>query len=413
MNVNPVKGMREFLPAENRLREHVKSVIIATYEQQGFELISTPAVENIDLLTNSEGGDNLQLIFKILKRGEKLQLGQPGLTEDDLVDLGLRYDLTLPLSRFYANNRSKLHAPFKAMQIGTVYRAERQQKGRYRAFTQCDIDIIAEPSHIAECELIQSTAKVLCSLGFTGFKVKISDRRILSTVIGNAGFPVDTVAGICTVLDKADKIGWVKVENELLAAGFDQAKVRVLLETIRGLCIEDLESQSVADDIIVPLREVIAITTAQSNSQYEVAFVPTLVRGMGYYTGMVFEIETEGLGLSVAGGGRYDNMISKLGGVEVPAVGFSIGFERIVLLLQERGFIPPRSGRRIALLYNLEHDELAAILSAAEEVREQGLQANTIPARAKLGRQLNQLEASGYDGYYTLAKQAVSWFKGK
>ncbi|HBK85523.1 MAG TPA: histidine--tRNA ligase, partial [Firmicutes bacterium] len=289
MNVNPVKGMREFLPAENRLREHVKSVIMATYEQQGFELISTPAVENIDLLTNSEGGDNLQLIFKILKRGEKLQLGQPGLTEDDLVDLGLRYDLTLPLSRFYANNRSKLHAPFKTMQIGTVYRAERQQRGRYRAFTQCDIDIIAEPSHIAECELIQSTAKVLCSLGFTGFKVKISDRRILSTVIANAGFPVDTVAGICTALDKADKIGWVKVENELLAAGFDQAKVRVLLETIRGLCIEDLESQGVADDIIVPLREVIAITTAQSNSQYEIAFVPTLVRGMGYYTGMVFE----------------------------------------------------------------------------------------------------------------------------
>lgn len=410
VNVNPVKGMRDFLPADVRLREYVKSTITAVYEKQGFSLIDTPALENIEMLTNSEGGDNLQLIFKVLKRGEKLQLDKAGLTEDDLADLGLRYDLTLPLTRFYANNKEKLPTPFKAMQIGTVYRAERQQRGRYRAFTQCDIDIIAEPGYIAECELIHSTAKALLALEFKNFKVKISDRRILSAVILNAGFSADSIASICTTLDKADKIGWDGVESELVASGLASGKVQALLNTIRNLNIADLEQQGVASDIYAPLQEVISVVSAQAKGEYEIAFVPTLVRGMGYYTGMVFEIETEGLGLSVAGGGRYDNMIGKWIGTKVPAVGFSIGFERIVLILQEKGFTPPQQGKRIALLYNLEQDSLPNVLNTAEELRSQGFLISTLPARNKLGKQLDQLESDGYDGYYTFVKGEVTFF---
>lgn len=408
VNVNPVKGMRDFLPADVRLREYVKSTITAVYEKQGFSLIDTPALENIEMLTNSEGGDNLQLIFKVLKRGEKLQLTKPDLTEDDLADLGLRYDLTLPLTRFYASNKDKLPTPFKAMQIGTVYRAERQQKGRYRAFTQCDIDVISEAGHIAECELIHSTAKALMALEFKSFKVKISDRRILSAVILSAGFAQDNIASICTTLDKADKIGWEQVESEIVASGLEQSKVQSLLNTIRGLNIDSLEDQGVANDISGPLQEVISIVSAQAKGNYEIVFTPTLVRGMGYYTGMVFEIETEGLGLSVAGGGRYDNMIGKWIGTKVPAVGFSIGFERIILLLQERGFTPPQQGKRIAVLYNLEHDSLTQVLELAEQLRDQGYLVSTIPARNKLGKQLDQIESDGFDGYYTFAKGEIS-----
>jgi len=410
INVNPVKGMRDFLPAEVRLREYVKRKISETYEQQGFSLIETPAVENIELLTNSEGGDNLQLIFKILKRGEQLQLERADLSEESIVDCGLRYDLTLPLSRFYANNKEKLPVPFKSMQIGSVYRAERPQKGRYRSFTQCDIDIIGEASPLAECELIHATAKALQSVEMQNFTIKISDRRILTAVIAGFGFAQEAAPSICLALDKADKIGWDGVLQELCENGLDAAKAREFIVAVRGLSLEALASYGVPASISAPLTEVIALVSALSSGQYQVVFTPTLVRGMGYYTGMVFEIATEGLGLAVAGGGRYDAMIGKWLGSMVPAVGFSIGFERIILLLQERGFVPPSSSARLALLFSYEQDSYESILITAEKLRAAGHQVNTLPARNKLGKQLAQLEAEGYGGYYSLAKGELILF---
>ncbi|MBS3874151.1 MAG: histidine--tRNA ligase [Firmicutes bacterium] len=410
INVNPVKGMRDFLPAEVRLREYVKSKITETYEQQGFSLIETPAVENIELLTNSEGGDNLQLIFKILKRGEQLQLGRADLSEESIVDCGLRYDLTLPLSRFYACNKDKLPTPFKAMQIGTVYRAERPQKGRYRAFTQCDIDIIGDASPLAECELIHATAKALQSVHLQDFVVKISDRRLLAAVIASFGFAPEAVPSICLALDKSDKIGWDKVLQELCEGGLEAEQVEQFVSAVRGLSLETVLSYGVPASIYDSLKEVIDTVAKLADGKYQVIFSPTLVRGMGYYTGMVFEIATEGLGLAVAGGGRYDAMIGKWLGTMVPAVGFSIGFERIILLLQERGFVPPSSCARIALLFSQEHDSLYSILAAAEALREAGHKVSTLPARHKLGKQLAQLEAEGYSGYYSCVKGELILF---
>lgn len=411
VNVNPVKGMRDFLPAEVRLREYVKLKIQETYEQQGFSLIETPAVEHIELLTNSEGGDNLQLIFKIMKRGEQLQLERADISEEALVDCGLRYDLTLPLSRFYANNKEKLPEPFKVIQIGSVYRAERPQRGRYRTFTQCDIDIIGDASPLAECELIHATAKALLSVGTRGFTIKLSDRRILTAVIHKLGFAMSSASGICATLDKADKLGWEGVQQELIAGGLEDDRVSELLAVVRGLSLEALPLYDVPREVSSPLSEVIAVVTKLAQGEYRIEFTPTLVRGMGYYTGMVFEIATEGVGLAVAGGGRYDAMIGKWLGTSVPAVGFSIGFERIILLLQEQNFAPPSLALRIALLYSREQDSPENILTVAETLRSSGYQVNVLPVKSKLGKQLGQLEAQGYRGYYSMAKGELKLFQ--
>lgn len=376
----PVKGMSEFLPNEMKLREYVIREIKETYTKFGFNIIETPCMEHIENLCSKQGGDNEKLIFKVLKRGEKLNLEQ--ITEEnDLVDMGLRYDLTVPLSRYYANNMAKLPSPFKALQIGNVWRAERPQRGRFRQFIQCDIDILGEKSNLAEIELIQATTTLLTKIGFTNFKVRINDRRILKQMASYCDLPEEQSDKIFIILDKIDKIGKDGVEKELIEAGFKVESVKKYL----GLFKEEITSGNVADyfkdksssiidqDVIDNLNQIIDTTKATADNQFDICFDPTLVRGMSYYTGPIFEIEMVELASSVAGGGRYDKMIEKFTNMEVPACGFSIGFERIITILKEKEHhLPIDTLEKVAIVIdkNSDNKTLAQVMKEAQTLRE-------------------------------------------
>lgn len=354
LSKKPVTGMKDILPAEMQLRDYVIGVIKDTYGKFGFTSIETPCVENIANLTNKQGGDNEKLIFKIMKRGEKLNL-ETAKEEADLVDGGLRYDLTVPLVRFYSNNASQLPTPFKALQIGNVWRADRPQRGRYRQFMQCDIDILGEPSNLAEIELILATTTTLGKLGFKNFQIRINERRILKAMAAYSGFPEESFDTVFIILDKMDKIGLDGVAKELLECGFAQESVDKYLDLFRGLeetddglgFLADKLSGVLDEDIVNNLREITDSVSSTKVAEFDMVFDPTLVRGMSYYTGTIFEIAIPEFGGSCGGGGRYDKMVGKFTGNDVPACGFSIGFERIVLLMLENGFqIPGKPGKQ-------------------------------------------------------------------
>lgn len=398
VNVNPVKGMRDFLPNEKEIRDYVEDLIINTYKQNGFQLIETPVVENIDRLLGSNGGDNLKLIYKIMKRGKKLGLERDNLKEIDLADLGLRYDLTIPLSRFYCNNKTKLPPVFKALQVGNVFRAERAQKGRYRSFKQCDIDIIGDASKAAEIELITTTAKALTALKVNDFSVRINDRRILKDVVLNCGFSEDTFESVCITLDKLDKIGMDGIKKELIKKEFKENNIENMLaalEEINVKGVQCLSSYGVETEIIDNISNIITTVKQFSDEKYDIVFDFTLVRGMGYYTGTIFEIAYKNLGYSIAGGGRYDEMIGNFIGEKIPAIGFSIGFERLVNQLIEEDFRVPNLEKAV-LLYDSKNDDFSLVLKKAEELRNEGFSVSTFIKGKKLGKQLNQFRDFGY-----------------
>lgn len=337
LSAKAVKGTFDVLPEEMERRQYVMDKISEVYLARGFQRIETPVLENLSTLTNSDGGENLRLIFKILKRGEKLVI-QDGVTEDDLSDLGLRYDLTLPLSRFYANNKNELNKPFKAFQMDKVFRAERNQKGRYRQFMQCDIDILGEEGIIAELDLLTAVPSALKNIGFEDFTILINDRRILRDLVEGAGFAPEDFDSICITADKKDKIGEEGVRAELLQKGYPEEYVDRFLNNLNAN-LDDLDSDAARD---------IRYLIDQISPEFAIRFEPTLVRGMGYYTGAIFEIISKHFDGSIAGGGRYDNMLSKFSKEAVPAVGFSIGFERIMGILNEMQFeIPQRKKNAI------------------------------------------------------------------
>ncbi len=396
-----VKGTFDIVPSDMRLREWMKNTVLNIYKKSGFEQIETPSIENLELLTKSEGGENLNLLFKILKRGEKLDLGKENLSEDSICDLGLRYDLTLPLSRFYTNNREVLPNPFKAIQTGWVWRAEKPQKGRFRQFTQCDIDIMGEKSEIAEIELITTTAKALKALTFDNFTVKINDRRLLKSVITSIGFEEQEVESLCITLDKMDKIGRDGVTKELLSKGYNEEKVTAFLsalEDLKGLDKEVLSKYNVEEEVLDSLRRVIEVVQKQSKGVYNIEFDVTLIRGMGYYTGQIFEIVSNDFGSSIAGGGRYDKMIGRFQKEDVPAVGFSIGFERIFSILKERNFEIPDATAKLALLFT-SSDDINAVLEWANGLREEGKIVSVFPKNKKFGKQINNLIRQRFDAY--------------
>lgn len=384
-SAKPVKGTFDVLPGDMELRNWVRNVISNAYLSRGYTQIETPCIENLDLLTNSEGGENLSLLFKILKRGEKLDFQE--LSENSLCDLGLRFDLTLPLSRFYANNRNELPMPFKAFQTGYVWRAERPQKGRFRQFTQCDIDIIGDKTLYAEIDLMLTVPKALYDLGFKNFTIKINDRRLLKQLVLAAGFEESQFDTVCITLDKTDKIGTEGVINDLQSKGFENDKIQQLLTSLET----DLGSfdSTYAQD----LKKIIDTT----GKYYSIIFDPTLVRGMGYYTGPIFEIVSDEFKGSIAGGGRYDNLLSKFQNESIPAVGFSIGFERIIGILKERGFTIPNQKRKIALVVL---DEMFAekAIDLSESLIDQG---NIVVIhylnKKKLGKKMDALEKDGYE----------------
>ena len=366
----PVKGMRDFLPKEMAMREYVLSVMKDTYENFGFQLIGTPTVEHIENLTSKQGGENEKLIFKILKRGEKLDLANIQ-SENDLVDAGLRYDLTVPLARLYAGNMNNLPMPFRALQIGYSYRAERPQRGRYRELMQCDLDILGEKSNLAEIELISAVVTFLKRLDFKSFTVRINDRRILTRMIEVVGLPEEKQEDIFIALDKMDKIGIEGVREELLKLELDSTKVDAYLAFFANTTdfATFCEQIHLDNDVRIFMEQI--LDNVKKVQDVTLVFDPTLVRGMGYYTGPIFEIAADGLASSIGGGGRYDTMIEKFANVSVSAVGFSIGFERLLLLLQERDFRVPVVKEKKAFVFQND-EKLSELLCMVKDLREKG-----------------------------------------
>ena len=401
------KGMRDILPREAEIREYLLNKMKKTYASFGFSQIETPCVEHIENLTSKQGGDNEKLIFKILKRGEKLSDAAEGLNIDELADSGLRYDLTVPLSRYYSNNAANLSLPFKAMQIGPVWRADRPQKGRFRQFVQCDIDIFGDATNSAEIELITATSTYLESIGIGGVTIMINDRRILAGMARASGFDESVFSQVFITLDKYDKIGESGIEKELLELGYDADCVAKYMEIFRGaMAAEDrfayLDAalgENVEAGVIANLSEIVNAVATISGGRFNLDFDPTLVRGMGYYTGVIFEIKSEDFkGSSIGGGGRYDKMIGNFTGQNTPACGFSIGFERIVAALVEKNFKPEGVAEKTAILYDkrMSTQDFALMQKAAMAARESGKIVLVQKMNKNVGFQKQKLEGDGY-----------------
>jgi histidyl-tRNA synthetase len=405
---SPARGMRDLLPADTATRDHVLATVTATYRGYGYQRIETPALENIDRLQSGQGADNEKLIFQVLKRGLPGEI-EPGTRVRDLVDLGLRYDLTVPLTRFYGAHHARLPVPFRSLQVGPVWRAERPQKGRYRQFYQCDIDIIGEPTILAEAELIEATTQALAAVGLGEVTVRLSDRRFLSALAAASQIPEDSRDAFFVTLDKLDKIGWDGVRAELDGLGLPPGATAAALGMIAGL--QDVPAGKLADALAAAVPglpdDVIADLAATAECLERLAasrplrwqFDPTLVRGMGYYTGQVFEITKPGVSSSLAGGGRYDKLVGRWLGRDVPACGFSIGFERIVDLL---GSQAPRDA--IAVLAEPDVSPADA-LAAARDLRGQGHVVEVIRRSGKFAAQLSRLEAAGFTEFIHLRHQ--------
>ena len=412
----PVNGMRDILPAEMQIRDYVTGVIKDTYRSFGFTPIETPCVEDIANLSSKQGGENEKLIFKILKRGEKLKLAEAE-KENDLTDSGLRYDLTVPLVRFYSNNAASLPNPFKALQIGNVWRADRPQRGRYRQFMQCDIDILGEASNLAEIELILATTTTLSRLGFDNFQIRINDRRILKAMAAYAGFSEDAYDSVFITLDKMDKIGIDGVKEELLQEGFSVAiceKYQELFEKVQEAetgvrYLKELLGDYLEKEVMDSFSEIIDSVNANKEDTFALVFDPTLVRGMGYYTGTIFEIAMPEFGGSCGGGGRYDEMVGKFTGSNVPACGFSIGFERIILLLTEKGFQVPDALKKTAFLIEkgVAGDMLNEVIAEANAERKKGRQVLTVRMNKNKKFQKEQLMAEGYEEFKEFYKNPL------
>ncbi len=407
--------MKDILPKEMQIRDYVINIIKETYAAFGFTSIETPCVEHIENLTSKQGGDNEKLIYKIMKRGEKLNL-EAAQTENDLSDSGLRYDLTVPLVRFYSNNMNSLPSPFKALQIGSVWRADQPQRGRYRQFSQCDIDIFGEPSNLAEIELILATTTTLGKLGFEEFEIRINERRILKAMAAYSGFPEESYEKVFIILDKMDKIGFQGVEQELLESGFAKENVEKYL----GLfCEMDKQENGLAflaekigsyleQEVYQNLQEIIESVSETKTAKFQMVFDPTLVRGMSYYTGTIFEISIPQFGASCGGGGRYDKMVGKFTGADTPACGFSIGFERIILLLMEQGFEIPSQKKKIAFLIEkgISGENLCKVIKEAQNTRASGEQVLVVRMNKNKKFQKEQLIQEGYTEFKEFYKNA-------
>ena len=418
----PVKGMQDFLPGDMALRQHVLGVIRETYGRFGFTEIETPVMEHIENLTGKNGGENEKLIFKVEKRGRELEkaLGKvrddgemsPDAAGTEIADSALRYDLTVPLCRYYSCHKNELPTPFKALQIGNVFRADRPQKGRFRQFTQCDIDIIGDNSVMAEIELIAATSgalhRIFAEVGVSGFTVHISDRRILRAMARSAGFAEEEYEEVFIILDKMDKIGLDGVREDLLANGYDEEKVdkyvgffrlyqdgraEDVVSFIESTCADAIEEGASKD-----LELIMSAARAMISDDITLKFDPTLVRGMSYYTGTIFEITIDNYSFSIAGGGRYDRMVGRFCGQDAPACGFSIGFERIVTILKDLNWKEEGTGARKAYLVDMKgaSDRITEVFGKAAAQRADGMTVVVQPLKKNAKFQVETLEKSGY-----------------
>ncbi|RKY17355.1 MAG: histidine--tRNA ligase [Planctomycetota bacterium] len=435
-DTSPPRGMRDLLPAEVALRDRCEATIRGTYGRFGYQAVETPALEAIERLAGGQGGENAKLIYRVLKRGDKLARavaalhatadgagdGMPGRAGGDadksttdgaatdeatsvaadealagLVNLGLRFDLTVPLARYFAHNQGQLPAPFKALQIGPVWRAERPQKGRYRQFTQCDIDVLGEPSALAEIDLLEATTTTLAALGLDDCEVRLNDRRLLSALVQATGFDPAREGSVLIALDKLDKLGPDGVGKQLREAGHEAAAVEQLLAVLErgwdGLVsvAEQRQAAGQGEAAAQALASLDAIRSAHPGVRLD----PSLVRGMGYYTGPIFEVGLKGYNFSLAGGGRYDDMIGAQLGRAVPACGFSIGFERVLLVLAERGGLTA-GPERVALLADAKRLDGVEVLAAARVLRSGERVVSLLAARKNARAQLDELARHGF-----------------
>ena len=412
---NPVTGMKDILPQEMAVRDYVIGLIKSTYESFGYTPIETPVVESLGNLLSKQGGDNEKLIFKVLKRGEKLKIGEAK-TEEDLSDSGLRYDLTVPLVRYFSAHSAQLPKPFKALQIGPVFRADRPQRGRFREFYQCDIDILGDGTNAAETDLLLATSTLMGRLGFEGFILHINDRRILKAMAAACGVAREDCDKAFIILDKMDKIGLDGVLGEMQESGFScdcadtfRALFAALSETgdklsaletiLRAKC--ETVPEANACEEIANLRSIITNVKAAATVDFEIRFDPTLVRGMGYYTGPIFEIELAGLGSASGGGGRYDELVGKFTGQNVPACGISVGFERIITILTENGFTVPGQRGKTAFLVEkgVSEEKMAEIRREAASLRESGRNVLVTVMNKNKKFQKDQLSQEGWTDF--------------
>lgn len=402
----PVTGMNDRMPREMEVRDYLIQLIKDTYKTYGFQSMETPCVEHIENLCSKQGGDNEKLIFKIMKRGQKLRL-EDAKEENDLADSGLRYDLTVPLARYYANHANELPSPFKALQIGNVWRADRPQKGRFRQFVQCDIDILGEAGNLAEIELILATTAMLGKLRFRNFTVCMNDRNILKAMAAYSGFKEEDCDEVFIIFDKMDKIGKDGVEAELLGLGYSAESVASYLglfdevsPDISGIrYLKKKLGGYLSAETAEGMELIMSSVDAAKECDFRLKFDPALVRGQSYYTGTIFEVTMDDFGGSVAGGGRYDKMIGKFTGQDIPACGFSIGFERIVMLLMENGFEVPKTGIKKAYLLDkkLPGDGILKVLDFAKADREAGKQVLIVNMKKNKKFQKEQLTKEGYE----------------
>ncbi len=398
----PVRGTVDYLPNEMEVKSFAERVILETYKKNGFLQIKTPILENIDLLTNGDTGDNQKLMFKTIKRGEKLDLSKPNLTESDIVEEGLRYDLTVPLVRLFAGNKEKLPMPFKAIQIDESFRAERPQRGRIRQFTQCDIDILGDASPLAEIELLHTYMCSYKNLGFDKLTFKINDRRVLNEIILKAGVSQDKIQEVCISLDKLDKIGATGVSDELMQNGYDAKVVEVITSVFEKIKtaktnaekLAELEKFGISAEVIASLKTIIETAQNFIISGYSIVYDPTVIRGQGYYTGTVFEVFDDAFGRALGGGGRYDKMIEKFLGVSIPAVGCSIGLYPVCMLMVERGYYVPSN--KLALVYD-KNSSYAEIMAAKIELIKKGYEVAIFAFPKNFNNFAQKIKANGYN----------------
>ncbi len=405
-NINPVRGTYDYPPIEAESREIVKQKILRCYQDNGFSLIETPILENLSLLDSSEGGDNLSLMFKTIKRGAQLDLTKENLTEKDITEEGLRYDLTVPLARFYAINREKLPNPFKSIQIGYSFRAERPQKGRNRQFIQCDADIFGDSSRNAEIDIITTIMDTYAKLGLKDIVMKVNSRKILSGMVMHCGFGENEVNSVCITLDKIDKIGVTGIEAELLSKGFEPAKVRELIKAntyIKEQGLSVATNYGVDKEVVEDLQYIID-TCNKVITNGKCVFDLSIVRGQGYYTGTVYEAYSNEFSGAIGGGGRYDNMINKIIGIDVPAVGYGLGFERVNLILSEQGK-NLKARKKIALIYNKE-DDYSQVLIRKQQLME-NYSVATYARSKNMKALIDKLKFANFDGFVSLNDKTI------
>ena len=406
MKITPVKGTTDFLPSEAELRDYLQQQIISTYKSYGYNRIYTPILEDIENLEKSDGGENLSLIYKVLKRGEKFAKSIENKDFDNLADLGLRYDLTLPLSRFYSCHKANLPSPFKCIQVDRVFRAERPQKGRSRELVQCDIDILGSNSCECEIELIDVTAQALLNIGLSNFKIRINDRQLLKKTLLNLGFAENDLDSVCITFDKLDKIGPDGVKEELLSKGFSDKASTNLYNFVQNKPnkLEDLKPFVGDMPEYDNLQKIISSVENLSNGKYGIVFDISLVSGQGYYTGAVFEIQSDDFFCSIGGGGRYDNLVGKFTGESVPAVGFSIGFERIYSILVDKNYKLPQKKNKLAVIYK-ENDFVDAMKYAKTLSDKYDFCLFAMPN--KFGKLLNRLSEQGFTNYVVFGENEI------